>query len=77
MLDWEKCVKKNEGIKFEYLSNSRNEFIDVDDLDDNHSKNIMKLILREGKDKLFRLTYYQDGKAVGGEFIKVHLEKAV
>ena len=56
MLDWEKCVKKNEGIKFEYLSNSRNEFIDVDELDDNHSKNIMKLILREGKDKLFRLT---------------------
>jgi hypothetical protein len=75
---FELCVAKNAGLNFEYFSKSKQKWIAFDDLHEEHFKNVIKLILREGSEKLFRITYENELKEpIGGEFIKVHIEKCV
>ena len=79
MKDWEKCVAKNENYKFEYYSNSKDEWLAFEEMNEDHLMNVIKKIIREDDQLPFRITFLdnQTKKPVGGQYVNLIMEPCI
>ena len=79
MNDWEKCVAKNANYKFEYYSNSKDEWIPFEEMNEGHLMNVIKKIIREDDQLPFRVTFLDDktGKPIGGQYVNLIMEPCI
>ena len=79
MKDWEKCVAKNGNYKFEYYSNSKDEWLAFEEMNEDHLMNVIKKIIRENDQLPFRITFLDDQtkKPVGGQYVNLIMEPCI
>tara|TARA_R110000787_G_scaffold152485_3_gene266395 strand:- start:681 stop:962 length:282 start_codon:yes stop_codon:yes gene_type:complete len=65
----EKPTAKNNNLKFEYYSESSQDYIDFDDMDGEYMKNVVRKVIRENLRLPVRITEYDiNNSPVDGRF---------
>ena len=76
MKNWKECVAKTANHNFEYFSNSQDKWMNLEEMNESHLMNVIKLVLREDGNLPFRVTYLdpETHKPVGGRYVSLIME---